>query len=101
MQSIHVSKSLEGIKGSCFSIRLEYNENFIIIHLPSIDKMTKQVITEMKTMLKEWWQFFKTMGYKAVFAAVEPENKMNKLLHMLNFKYVGNDNKYLVYIFKE
>lgn len=55
----------------------------------------------MKTMLKEWWQFFKTMGYKAVFAAVEPENKMNKLLHMLNFKYVGNDNKYLVYIFKE
>jgi len=101
MQSIPVSKSLDGIKGSCFSIRLEYNEEFIILHLPTIDKMTKEVLVEMKTMLSEWWVFFKTIGYKAIFAAVEPESKINKLLHMLNFEYVGKDNEYFVYRFKE
>ena len=101
MQSIPVSKSLEGIRGSCFSIRLEYNEEFIILHLPTIDKMTKEVLLEMKTMLSDWWLFVKTMGYKAIFAAVEPESKINKLLHMLNFEYVGKDNEYFVYKFKE
>jgi hypothetical protein len=101
MQSILVSKSLEGIRGSCFSIRLEYNEEFIIVHLPTIDKMTKEVFLEMKTLLDNWWMFWKTVGYKAVFAAVEPESKMNKLLRMLDFKYVGKDKEYFVYQFKE
>ena len=101
MQSIPVSKSLEGIRGSCFSIRLEYNEEFIILHLPTIDKMTKEVLVEMKTMLSEWWVFFKTIGYKAIFAAVEPDSKINKLLHMLKFEYIGKDNEYFVYRFKE
>lgn len=101
MQSTLVSKSLEGIRGSCFSIRLEYNEEFIIVHLPTIDKMTKEVFLEMKTLLDNWWMFWKTVGYKAVFAAVEPESKMNKLLRMLDFKYVGKDKEYFVYQFKE
>ena len=101
MQSIPVSKNLDGIKGSCFSIRLEYNEEFIILHLPTIDKMTKEVLLEMKTMLSDWWLFVKTMGYKAIFAAVEPKHKVNKLLQMLNFKYVGEDKGYFVYQFKE
>ena len=101
MQSIPVSKNLDGIKGSCFSIRLEYNEEFIILHLPTIDKLTKEVLVERKTMLSEWWVFFKTIGYKAIFAAVEPKHKVNKLLQMLDFKYVGEDKGYFVYQFKE
>jgi len=101
MQSIPVSKKLDGIKGSCFSIQLEYNEDFIILHLPTIDKMTKEVLIEMKTMLSDWWLFVKTMGYKAIFAAVEPTHKVNKLLLMLDFKYVGEDKGYFVYQFKE
>ena len=101
MQSIPVSKSLEGIRGSCFSIRLEYNKDFIILHLPTIDKMTKEVLVEMKTMLSDWWLFVKTMGYKAIFAAVEPTHKINKLLHMLKFEYIGKDSEYFVYRFKE
>tara|TARA_R110000772_G_scaffold66532_4_gene148150 strand:- start:5123 stop:5428 length:306 start_codon:yes stop_codon:yes gene_type:complete len=101
MQSIPVSKSLHGIKGSCFSIRLEYNEDFIIVHLPTIDKMTKEVFLEMKRMLSDWFSFLKTVGYKSVFAAIEPEHKNNKLVRMLNFEYVGKDKEYFVYQFKE
>lgn len=101
MQQTLVSKSLMGIKGSCFDIRLEYNEDFIIIHLPSIDKMTKGVFMEMVTLLRDWWEFFKTVGYKAVFAAAEPEDKINKLIHMLGFQYVGDNEGYLIYQFRE
>ena len=100
MQSTPVSKDLFGIKGSCFEIRLEYNENFIIIHLPKIDKMTKGIYLEMVILLKDWWLFFKTAGYKSVFAAVKPDDKINKLVHMLGFEYVAENEGYLVYQFK-
>tara|TARA_R110001599_G_scaffold227582_1_gene426642 strand:- start:2748 stop:3053 length:306 start_codon:yes stop_codon:yes gene_type:complete len=101
MQSIPVSKSLEGIRGSCFSIRLEYNEDFIIVHFSRLDKITKETLMEMKDLLDNWWVFWKTVGYQAVFAAVEPDSKINKLLRMLDFKYVGEDKGYFVYQFKE
>ena len=101
MQLTLDSKSLMGVRGSCFDIRLEYNQDFIIVHLPYIEKMTKGVFVEMVILLRDWWEFFKTMGYKAVFAAVEPEHKINKLIHMLDFQYVGEDQGYLVYQFKE
>lgn len=101
MQPTVASKSLMGIRGSNFDVRLEYNEDFIIIHLPSIEKMTKSVFMEMVVLLNDWWDFFRTVGYSAVFAAVEPEDKINKLVHMLNFKYIGQNQGYLIYQFKE
>lgn len=101
MQQIPASKSLMGIRGSNFSIRLEYNENFVIVHLPSVEKMSKSVFLEMATLLNDWWCFFKTAGYQAVFAAIEPEDKVNKLAHMLGFQYIGQNEGYLIYQFKE
>ena len=102
MQQTPVSKSLNGIRGSCFDIRLEYNEDFIILHLPSIDKMTKDIFVEMKYMLDDWWGFVSTMGYKAIFAAVNPDDqKINKLLTMLKFEYAGSSEGMSVYQFKE
>jgi len=102
MQSTPVSKDLFGIKGSCFDIRLEYNKDFIILHLPSIDKMTKEVFIEMRFMLEDWWTFLKTSGYMAIFAAVDPSNQpINKLLAMLKFNYIGSSDGVSVYQFKE
>tara|TARA_R110001592_G_scaffold355563_1_gene656372 strand:- start:756 stop:1064 length:309 start_codon:yes stop_codon:yes gene_type:complete len=102
MQSTPVSKDLLGIKGSCFDIKLEYNEDFVILHLPYISKMTKEVFIEMKSMLKDWWDFFKTSGYKAIFAAVDPTNqKINRLLTMLKFEYTCSSEGLSVYQFKE
>ena len=102
VQQTPVSKSLHGIRGSCFDIRLEYSSDFIILHLPSIDKMTKEVFVEMQYMLSDWWGFFSTMGYKAIFAAVDPSNKkINKLLNMLKFEYIGSSDEFSVYQFKE
>jgi hypothetical protein len=96
------SKSLMGIRGSCFDVRIEYNKDFVIIHLPLIDKMTKGVFFEMKTLLKDWWEFVDTMGYKAIFAAAPIEDsKINKLLIMLNFMPLDISEGYLVYKYKE
>ena len=56
----------------------------------------------MQYMLSDWWGFFSTMGYKAVYAAVDPDNiKMNRLLNMLKFKYTGFSEGMTVYQFKE
>lgn len=64
--------------------------------------MTKEVFVEMQYMLSDWWDFFSTMGYKAVYAAVDPDNiKMNRLLNMLKFKYTGFSEGMTVYQFKE
>lgn len=96
------SKSLMGIRGSCFSVRIEYNKDFVIIHLPSIDKMSKEVFFEMKTLLNDWWCFVSTMGYKAIFAAVPLEDlKINRLLVMLNFTPLDKFEDYLVYKYEE
>jgi len=64
--------------------------------------MTKEVFVEMKYMLEDWWGFVSTMGYKAIFAAVDPnDQRINKLLTMLKFEYVGSSEGMSVYQFKE
>jgi len=56
----------------------------------------------MKYMLEDWWGFVSTMGYKAIFAAVNPDDqKINKLLTMLKFEYAGSSEGMSVYQFKE
>lgn len=64
--------------------------------------MTKEVFVEMQYMLEDWWAFISTMGYKAIFAAVDPnDQRINKLLTMLKFEYVGSSEGMSVYQFKE
>ena len=100
MQQTPASKSLNGIKGSCFDIRLEYSSEYIIVHVPYIEKMTKGVFVELKYLLEDWNEFFKTMGYKGIFAATDPYAKINKLALMLGFDYVGESQGMSIYIFK-
>ena len=92
------STSLFGIKGEDFNIRLEYNKDFIIIHLPYVDKFTKSTYLEMKTLLEDWNTFFKTVGYKETFVAFDPNNqKITKLVRLLNFSYIGNNEGLSIY----
>ena len=102
MQQTPVSKSLSWIKGSCFDIRLEYNKDFMILHLPYIERMTKEVYIEMTFLLEDWWAFFKTVGYTGIHAAIDPNDvKTAKLVKMLKFDYVGTSNGADVYLFEE
>lgn len=101
MQQTHVSKNLFGIKGSCFDIRLEYSKDFIIVHLPKVERMTKSAYLEMKKMLDDWLEFFKTVGYSCIHTGITPDKKSNKLALMLGFKYLGTNQGYLIYQYGE
>jgi hypothetical protein len=93
MQSV----DLYGIRGSCFDIKLEYTPEFVIVHLPSVDRMAKSTVIEMKHMLQDWLRFFKTVGYQAIHVAAPEGDKIHKLIHMLDFDYLGRQGGMLVY----
>ncbi len=99
---MHVSKSFTAIETKDYSIRLEYNDDFVILHLPEIAHMTKDVFLDMKFRLEDWNKFFTTAGYAGTFVAIDPNNKkIEKLVKMLNFKYKGHADNMDVYFYGE
>lgn len=102
MQSINDSKRLKGIKGSCFEVSIEYNAQFIVIHLPTVDKMTKDVFLEMQWLIEDWFEFIKVTGYKYIYAVVDQNSKrIKKLLRMLDFKEIGKHEDLSVFRYGE
>ena len=96
------SSSLVLTEKEFFSVRLEYNEEFAIMHLPRVDKMTKEVFLDMKFYLEDLWKFFKAVGYKALHLAIDPNNtKIKKLVDKLEFKYLGSADGMDVYQYDE
>ncbi len=92
------SRRLKGIKGKNFEAHIEYGENLVAIHLPTVDQFDKETFLEMKDMLNEWDHFFKTVGYEETYVAFEPDNeKMRKLVRMLNFEYVIDNLGFSIY----
>lgn len=97
-----VSKSFTAIETKDYTIRLEYSSDYVILHLPYIDKMDKGVFLDMKFRLEDWYQFFTTAGYAGIFAAVDPnDEKIQKLLTMLGFKLKGFADNMNVYFYGE
>lgn len=96
------SKSFKAIETKDYTIRLEYNREFVILHLPHVEKMTKEVFIDMRYRLEDWYEFFRVAGYKGIFAAVAPQDqKIQKLLTMLNFKFKGFADNMNVYYYGE
>lgn len=89
------------IKGDGYTVRLEYNEDYVIIHLSGIDKFTKEVFWDMQGMLYQWADFLKTMGRSHLWAAVPRDNtKIKRLLGGLKFKFVGHKEDMSVYAYE-
>jgi hypothetical protein len=89
------------IKGDGFTIRLEYNEDYVILHLYTIDKFTKEVFWEMQGMLYQWADFLRAMGRSHLWAAVPRDNtKIKRLLGGLKFKFVGHKEDMSVYAYE-
>lgn len=94
------SKTMPLIETEDYDIRLEYNDDYVIFHLPRIDKFTKHTFMDMKIRLEDWYEFFTTAGYAGIFAAVDPDNqKIKKLIEKLGFKLIGFAENMQVYFY--
>lgn len=92
------SNSLTLFENPEYGVRLEYNQDFAIVHLPYTNKMTKEVYLDMESRLEQWWLFLKTAGYNGIWCAVDPkDSKINRLVTLLKFKYVGMSEGMSVY----
>lgn len=96
------SRTIPLIETPEYDIRLEYNEDYVIFHLPRIDKFTKDVFIDMKFRLEDWYTFFTTAGYAGIFIAVDPNNsRIKKLIEKLGFKLTGFADNMQVYFYGE
>lgn len=95
-----LSNSIVLFENENYGVRLEYNENFAIVHLPYSNKMTKEVFMDMRVKLEEWSTFLNTIGYNNIWAAVDPKNtKIVKLIRMLGFTFRGHSDGMSVYTY--
>ena len=89
--------NLHGIKGTNFDIYLQYNEEYMVVHLPKVEKMDKRAFVEMRTLLNDWIKFFNTVGYKVLFAVVEPNSTTERLAVLLGFTFAAPYEEQHVY----
>lgn len=96
------SNSLTLFENPAYGVRLEYNEDYAIVHLPYTNKMSKEVFLDMEARLEHWSVFLKTAGYSGIWCAVDPQdNKINRLVTLLKFKYMGTSDGMSVYRYGE
>lgn len=81
-----------------YVIRLEYNEDYVIVHLRDIDKFTKEIFQDMLIQLEDWSDFLKAMGRDYLWAAVPRDNtEIKRLLGGLKFQFVSHKDDLTVY----
>ena len=95
----NASKRLKGIyHGSTFVVDVEYSKDYVILHLPVVTKFTKGVYFELLDMMDELWDFFSTIGYDKIYAAVDQnDRKINRLVRKLGFKATGSAHNLVVW----
>lgn len=97
MLGTNASKELL-VKCDGYVFRIEYNEEYVILHLRDIDKFSKEVFVSMKNQLEDWSAFIKAMGHEYIWAAVPKDNlKIQRLLSGLSFKYFAENDGLNVY----
>lgn len=86
------------VKRDGYVVRIEYNEDYVILHLREIDKFTKEVFQDMLLFMEDWSDFLRAMGHKYMWAALPADNiKMKRLLGGLKFKFVNHKDGFTVY----
>lgn len=92
------SKRLNGIRGENFEAHIEYGQDLVAIHLPYVSKFDRSTFLEMKFMLEDWDEFFKSRGYRDTHVAFDCNNdKLKKLVSMLGFEYLIDNDGLSIY----
>lgn len=96
------SKSITLFENKDYSARLEYSNDLAIVHLPYTNNMTKGVLQDMREKLDQWLEFLTVAGYNGIWCAVDPDDdKIQRLITLLRFKYMGKADGRLVFKYGE
>lgn len=92
-----MSKSFIIYEGD-FGLRLEYNEKYVAVHLPYVNKWTPSVFKKLGIKVYETLDFVKDLGYDSLRAGFPSGDiKITKLVLMLGFEYEGTSDGYDIY----
>ena len=92
------SKNFAIYEGLDYEVRLEYNREYMIVHLPEVFKFNKTTLISMLMKLDEINDFSVGLGYPALHcAAPRGDIKINKLARRCGFTQTGEDAAYLIY----
>lgn len=81
-----------------YQVDLEYNQEYLILHLPRVDKFNKTILRKLQGLAEQYEHFSKAAGYGGVFAASpKADDKLPRLLGLLGFEYYGEDLNYIIY----
>ncbi len=84
-----------------FQLDVEYNETFLILHLPRL-RPTPGVIKALKVKLEELEEFAYASSWIMLFTAIHPDDKaMRKLMKIIGAEYTGTAEGLDVYRYEE
>jgi hypothetical protein len=73
-----------------FTVDLEYNKDFAILHLPRCDKINKDLLVELTMRAEELYEFFTTIGYENLWSGAPiDQTTIHKLLSKIGFVHEG------------
>ena len=103
MQKIPVtSERITLVDKDNYRVDLEYNEDFAILHLPRVDKLTKGTYLDMKNQFNSILSFALHVGYDRIICAVQTGDELTtRFLSKFGFNYQGSADGYDVYDKKE
>ena len=84
------SKRLSIIENDDFTLDLEYNEEFAIVHLKNMPKLNKGTLGSLTIKIEDLYEFVTTIGFETLWAGVPEEDKATqKLAKKVGFEHCG------------
>ena len=70
-----------------YSVRVEYNDDLVLLHLPKVDKFSKETYKDMKEDMSLFGEHLRSQGRGSMWVAVPSGFKtLKKLVERLGFK---------------
>ena len=83
------SKSIILYESSDYTVRVEYNDSLVLLHLPEVFNFNKTVLKKMQDKVVDLLDFFYDFGYNCIWAGCPSSNsQIRKLIDLLGFSYV-------------
>ena len=93
------STRLNLIDNDDFSLDAEYNEKYFILHLPRFNP-SKGAVMALKDKLSDLHKMVGVTQWEHIWTGVDPkDDKMKKLMRMVNAEYQGTADGVDVYLY--